>query len=69
MSEKDMMQFEMDKNAEGVPKGSPKKAPTTPNGKTPSKHDKKGYTSSATKSTGAKGQPAHHGVPDVEVGG
>jgi hypothetical protein len=54
MDEKEMMQFETEKQAGEVPDGSPKKAPSTPNAKSPSKKGKGGCTSDATKSTGAK---------------
>jgi hypothetical protein len=54
MSEPDMMQFETEKTVEDGPKGSPNRPPTTPNARSPSKQEKKGCTTSATRSTGTK---------------
>jgi hypothetical protein len=54
MSEHDLMQTEVEKQVGDVPDGSPKEPPTTPNVKSPSKHEKRGCTNGATRSTGAK---------------
>jgi hypothetical protein len=48
------VQTETEKQVGDVPSGSPKKPLATPNARSPPKNEKKGCTSSATRSTGAK---------------